>query len=331
MDERVATTRGALGAGSDTRRFVYAPDGRVLGEYGASASDVKAEFIWMSPEGNESGAFGGDDGLGGYMPLAVAVPTATAGITELNWVHSDHLGVPIWITDASGMTIAQSSSYTAPAFPGQSRTLADLYYNKYRDYDPTTGRYIQADPIGLAGGASPYSYAMNNPLRYSDPTGLIVDTIADVVFVGYDIYNIFNENIFGDNCPGSLGTNLTALAADVGGVFVPFATGGGVAVRAASHADDIAKVTANRLRGNAARDELADLLASAGRTVTKDKYFSTPFGKRYVDIDVWLNGTRMGGVEVKSGRSRYLPSQRAKDMWIWLAYDGYKVQVVRIP
>jgi hypothetical protein len=72
MDERVATTRGALGAGSDTRRFVYAPDGRVLGEYGANASDVKAEFIWMSPEAGESGTFGGDDGLSGYMPLAVA-------------------------------------------------------------------------------------------------------------------------------------------------------------------------------------------------------------------------------------------------------------------
>ena len=126
----------------------------------------------MSPEVNESGAFGGDDGLGGYMPLAVAVPTATAGMTELNWVHSDHLGVPIRITDASGMTIAQSSSYTAPAFPGQSRTLVDLYYNKYRDYDPTTGRYIQADPIGLAGDVNPYLYVGGNPVRFTDPQGL---------------------------------------------------------------------------------------------------------------------------------------------------------------
>jgi RHS repeat-associated protein len=51
-------------------------------------------------------------------------------------------------------------------------TFADLYYNRYRDYDPSTGNYIQADPIGLAGGANPYSYAMGNPVRYMDPLGL---------------------------------------------------------------------------------------------------------------------------------------------------------------
>jgi YD repeat-containing protein len=63
MDDRVATT-----SGSDPRRFIYAPDGRVLGEYGNNASDVKAEYIWMQSEVGEASAslFGGDDGLGGY-------------------------------------------------------------------------------------------------------------------------------------------------------------------------------------------------------------------------------------------------------------------------
>jgi hypothetical protein len=37
LDDRVATSRG-----SETRRFVTDPDGRILGEYGATASDVKA-------------------------------------------------------------------------------------------------------------------------------------------------------------------------------------------------------------------------------------------------------------------------------------------------
>jgi uncharacterized protein RhaS with RHS repeats len=40
-----------------------------------------------------------------------------------------------------------------------------------RDYDPTTGRYIQADPLGLVDGASVYGYALQNPGRYTDPTG----------------------------------------------------------------------------------------------------------------------------------------------------------------
>jgi RHS repeat-associated protein len=103
------------------------------------------------------------------MPIAVVTTGGT-----LIWVHSDHLGTPVVMTNASGATIPQPGGYTTPAFSGQSRTLYDLYYNRYRDYDPTTGRYIQADPIGLAGGQSPYSYAMGNPLRYSDPSGLAV-------------------------------------------------------------------------------------------------------------------------------------------------------------
>jgi len=40
-----------------------------------------------------------------------------------------------------------------------------------RDYDPTTGRYIQADPLGLVDGASVYGYALQNPGRYVDPRG----------------------------------------------------------------------------------------------------------------------------------------------------------------
>jgi RHS repeat-associated protein len=162
LDDRVSTTTG-----TDTRRFVYAPDGRVLGEYGASATDVRAEFIWMNPQVSDGGTFGGDDGLGGYMPLAVVTTGGT-----LSWVHGDHLGTPILMTNAAGTAIAQPTGYTPPAFPGQSKTLADLYYNRHRDYDPTTGRYIQADPIGLEGGASPYTYADGNPVNFFDPDGL---------------------------------------------------------------------------------------------------------------------------------------------------------------
>ena len=41
-----------------------------------------------------------------------------------------------------------------------------------RDYDPTTGRYLQADPLGLVDGASVYGYVRQNPGRYTDPRGL---------------------------------------------------------------------------------------------------------------------------------------------------------------
>ena len=89
------------------------------------------------------------------------------------WSYGSHLGVPLVTSNASGQVIAMPGGYNAAGFPGQSRTFADLYYNRYRDFDSVTGRYIQADPIGLAGGSNPYSYALNNPVRFTDPDGKI--------------------------------------------------------------------------------------------------------------------------------------------------------------
>jgi len=161
--------------------------------------------------------------VGGYAPLAVVT-----GGGSLYWVHGNHLGVPIVITDSAG-NLAAPTGYTPVGFPGQTRTLADLYYNRYRDYDPTTGRYIQADPIGLRGGGNPYLYANANPLRFTDPSGrnpiVIGMLIGALVDLGIELWEHRNEKCWNFNWR-RLGTSvLTGGALGWAGGFL----GGGAA------------------------------------------------------------------------------------------------------
>ncbi|WNG39673.1 RHS repeat-associated core domain-containing protein [Archangium violaceum] len=59
---------------------------------------------------------------------------------------------------------------------------ADLFENWYRVFDPAIGRYLQPDPLLALGPErlAPYAYANNNPLLFTDPTGLMSVSPCDV-------------------------------------------------------------------------------------------------------------------------------------------------------
>ena len=109
------------------------------------------------------------------------------GAGKLSSVLTGHLGQPARLMSVSGVRLWQAEMDPFGRFhtvqggtpspdlhlPGQwAEPGSGLYQNWHRDYDPTLGRYLQADPIGLSGGQSLYGYAYQNPMRYVDPEGL---------------------------------------------------------------------------------------------------------------------------------------------------------------
>lgn len=116
---------------------------------------------------------------------------------NLYFVRTDHIGRPSFATDDTGAKVWEASyrpfgeveiatgTPIALRFPGQwFQAESGLHQNWMRDYDPTTGRYLQADPLGLIDGSSVYGYALQNPGRWTDPTGQAVPLVPILAGIG---------------------------------------------------------------------------------------------------------------------------------------------------
>ena len=119
-----------------------------------------------------------------------------------------------------------------------------LVHLRARYYAPQWGQFISRDPfpgvLTQPGTLAPYSYALNNPLRYTDPSGQFVETLFDLAMVGYDIYTIADKANRG--CAIEWG-DWAALGLDALSLALPFVpAGGGMAIRLAAHADDFGSV-----------------------------------------------------------------------------------------
>jgi len=130
---------------------------------------------------------------------------------------NDHLGAPQIITDDSravvwkakylpfgkvNISVAQVENNLR--FPGQYFDAeTGLHYNWNRYYNPETGRYIAADPIGLDGGMNLYAYVGGDPVNFTDPEGLIIQC-GKCLYYGRKVSKLQDE------CRKELGPNPTA-------------------------------------------------------------------------------------------------------------------------
>jgi RHS repeat-associated protein len=111
---------------------------------------------------------------------------------QLYFIHPDHLNTPRLIADQNQQPVwrwdqAEPFGVNVPdgnpsglgafefplRFPGQYFDKeTNLAYNYFRYFDSSSGRYIESDPLGLAGGLNTFSYVGSSPLSFVDPWGL---------------------------------------------------------------------------------------------------------------------------------------------------------------
>ena len=115
------------------------------------------------------------------------------------YVHNDHLNTPRKVTNSNNAVVfdwpaidpfgANEPTINTIGFniryPGQYYDAETAYhYNYHRYYNPKTGKYLQADPIGLDGGYNLYNYVDNNSLSGIDPEGLWAQYVVAPAFGG---------------------------------------------------------------------------------------------------------------------------------------------------
>ena len=163
--------RETFGAGAGQTNRVWDHERHLLAQHDATTGDVQSEYVWI------------DD-----MPVAML--TISGATVTTQYVHTGQIEEPLAVTTSSqsiawnayvdpygtATTFGTPTTSIALRLPGQwygSETSASgLNQNQWRDYDPSLGRYIEADPLGIDAGQNLYAYVDGDPLNWTDLLGL---------------------------------------------------------------------------------------------------------------------------------------------------------------
>jgi RHS repeat-associated protein len=155
-----ANGQRAIKATGTTTIYHYDLNGQLIAETGADGT-IFAEYVYL-----------------------IGQPFAKIDASGVSYIHTDHLGTPVMMSNASGVKIweieampfGDHPTITGTAklnirFPGQYYDAeTGLNYNYFRDYRSDIGRYIEADLIGLEEGINLYIY-VDNPVSHVDYLG----------------------------------------------------------------------------------------------------------------------------------------------------------------
>ena len=133
------------------------------------------------------------DGTRTYLPGDPGAGYQEAGVW---WsALTDQIGSPLSYVNVAGATTTAvhydpygaprpgSADPTGIGYAGEWKNATGLANLRARAYDPLVGRFTGRDTFGGVASApqtaNRYSYALNNPLRYTDPSGHFVQAFQD--------------------------------------------------------------------------------------------------------------------------------------------------------
>ncbi len=157
-------------SGAQRRNFHHDASGRLMVETDGNGV-VKAYYIYS-----------------GKFLSAMAIPSG-----EMYFYHFDKTGNAMALTDRDGNiasayayepfgkvsnktgTVANPFTYAGAMGVMDEGDGLGLYFMRNRHYDSRTGKFLQKDPLGFAGGINLYRYVGNNAINRIDPFGFIFD------------------------------------------------------------------------------------------------------------------------------------------------------------
>ncbi|MDQ5986897.1 MAG: hypothetical protein CSYNP_02632 [Syntrophus sp. SKADARSKE-3] len=198
------TSGPILGQYRSTRRIAYGADGMPKVVRAGEGVDLFISTFAYDAAGERAKKDGpggityyvspsyeiGTDGKAVKYITAGRVKLAKIVDNEIKYLHQDHLGSTTLVTNDTGNAVESTDympfgavrnggaplSSTNYKFTGQEYDPeTGRYYYHARYYDPALSRFIMPDPLipDMFGPQShnPYSYCLNNPLKYVDPSG----------------------------------------------------------------------------------------------------------------------------------------------------------------
>lgn len=189
------------------------------------------------------------------LALLITLPAQAAD--RITYYHNDALGSPVAATSQTGqllwresyrpygerLTNAPASANNRTWFTGkQEESALGINYFGARWYHPAAGRFLSRDPAGTTAGNihsfNRYAYANNNPYKYVDPSGGVVETAWDVFNVAIGAASLISNVREGNY--GAATLDGVGVAVDSAAAIVPFVPGGaGSLIKAERAADKI--------------------------------------------------------------------------------------------